>query len=154
MEVVKGTIQKISVKEPKDGQFGKFAGYGVQVNGEWYNGLANEKNGEVWPVDKNGNKMKEGQEIELLLEEKNGYKNIVTKSTMIISGGQSQAEPEKKSTEQGQVFNGDVKFKSALWVNCLDSAINIANKLEEVKNINSKEMIRIANTFYEEALKK
>lgn len=153
MDLVKGIIQKINVKEPKEGKYGKFAGYGVQVNGEWYNGLANEKNGEVWPVDNNGNKMKEGQEVELLLEEKNGYKSIVTKSSMILSGGSAAPQQPAHQPPQQAVTEHRTAFKPALWVNCLDSAINAA-KVAGAEKVDSQQLIRVADVFFNEALKK
>jgi hypothetical protein len=158
MEIVKGIVEAVNVKEPREGKHGKFAGYGLKVNGEWHNGLCNERNGEVWPVDQNGNKFKEGQEVELLLEEKNGYKNIVTKTSKIIASGSSaqQASPAPVKTEERSAFPVTV------WLNALDAAVRLANGItitvktndeDEVVKTTSQFVLRVADRFFTEALK-
>lgn len=153
MKIVKGIVDQINVKEPKDGKHGKYAQYGIKINGDWYNGLCNEKNGEVFPVDQNGNKFKEGQEVELLLEEKNGFENIVTKSSKILASGSSA--PEQKTEERSA-------FPVTVWLNCLDAAVNLANGItitvktndeEEVVKTTSQFVLRVADRFFIEALK-
>jgi hypothetical protein len=88
MKVVKGKIEQIAVKEPQEGKFSKWAGYGVKVGGAWHNGMCNEdkKTHEVWPVDKNYKKLKEGQEVEFLVEKNDkGYETINKKTVEILS---------------------------------------------------------------------
>lgn len=38
MEVVKGVVEQINVKEARDGNYGKWANYGIKVGGAWTNG--------------------------------------------------------------------------------------------------------------------
>ena len=42
MEVIKGTVQQIAVKEAREGQYGKWANYGIKINDAWHNGALNE----------------------------------------------------------------------------------------------------------------
>ncbi|ANS04898.1 hypothetical protein [uncultured Mediterranean phage] len=100
MEVVKGAVQQISVKEARDGQYGKWANYGIKVNDSWFNGNLNadKHTGLLTLKDKNYHEIKEGMEVEFLLIEKDGYKNIDKKSMSILSSG--SATPPQQTTPQ------------------------------------------------------
>ena len=161
MKVVKGTIQKVNVKEPKEGKFGKYAAYGGQVNDTWYNGLCNERNGEIWPLDKNNNKMVEGVEVELLLEEKNGYESVVNKSSTVLATFKDTSSvgiPQQEKTEEPVEERSVVPV--SIWLNCLESATRLANGVtitvkdkDEAVETGSLFALRVAQRFYEEALK-
>ncbi len=106
MEVIKGKVQQINVKEPRDGQYGKWANYGIKINDAWYNGALNEdkQTGALTLKDKNFNEVKVDMEVEFLLEEKNGYKNITSKSMFILSsGGTGTPQPTQQPTETKKV---------------------------------------------------
>jgi len=38
MEIIKGKVEAINIKEPQQGQYGVWANYGIKVNGAWHNG--------------------------------------------------------------------------------------------------------------------
>jgi len=156
MNVVKGTVEAVNVKEPKEGKFGKYAAFGVKIGEDWHNGLCNEKNGEVWPWF-GDHKVEKGQQVEMLIEKNNkGYDSINTKQSKVVSG--SAPNPAPSPAQQPPQPSTSTKpdsqsFKAALWVNCLDSAISAA-KLSGKEKIVTEDIIRAADIFYKKALDK
>ena len=102
MEVVKGVVQQISVKEPKEGQYGKWANYGIKVNEKWYNGALNadKKTGLLTLKDKSYNEVCIGMEVQFVLEDKKvgdkTYSNINPKLFDIISSGMGAATNQQQ----------------------------------------------------------
>jgi hypothetical protein len=97
MGYVKGKVNRISVKEAKEGQYGKYASYGLEIDGTWHNGLCNEdkQTGAFIIKDKDYAEVKEGSEIEFMTEEKNGYTSINRKTmTVLNKAPQTTSQPQ------------------------------------------------------------
>jgi len=155
MSYTKGKVSRVSIKEPKEGQYGKFAKYGIEVNGEWYNGLCNEdkKSGKIEVKDATYNKIEEGTEVEFMFE-KDQYGNQIDKKTLKVIG--SAAPKEKVATLPQSGVKSDKQTSSFLWISCLMSSIKTSQELtllkegEEVK-LSTKNVIDIANIYFEKA---
>lgn len=136
MEVVKGTVQQISVKERKSGEYRDWASFGIKVNDTWYNGALNadKKTNELVLKDKDYNPVLDGMEVEFLLVEKKGYKNIDSKTFKILASGsavtqQVKEQPTGQVTEQapGQVIPKKISQSDiGIWLACQTDAVALA----------------------------
>lgn len=110
MELITGVVEAISVKEPRDGEHGKWAGYGIKVNGVWYNGRvgADKQTGALTVKCKKYQEVLNGMEVKFIIEESTGkdgkvYMNINQKMFDIIASGSAVSKPEQKPVAQQPV---------------------------------------------------
>lgn len=130
MELIKGKVEQISIKEPQDGQYGRWANYGIKVSGAWHNGKVTEdKYTKQFVVkDKDHKEVAVGAEVEFVVTEtvKDGktYVNIDPK-TMTQKGSQAATppvqQPQQKTGQPTTTTAG-----TAMKLNALDIAVNIA----------------------------
>lgn len=111
-----GKVETITLKEERDGKYGKFAGYGMKIGEEWFNSIANtvKSLGRVAVVDKNYNEIKEGMEVEFMytVNEK-GYKDIDRKTLLITASG-SAVKPEPPAEQPASPSEDLVKQEREL----------------------------------------
>lgn len=155
MEVIKGKIEQINVKEPKKGEYGCYAQFGVKVDGGWHNGMCKEQNGEVWPYDKNKVKLMEGQDVEFLVKENGDYKNIEMKEMKVTGGREPQSIPASKPNIPSEK-NSHIPDDKRVWLSCLQSACTlgsgakiVVNGDEDAAKATSDLVVRVANNFYQ-----
>lgn len=161
MQIIKGVVQQISVKEPRDGEHGKFAGFGIKINDAWHNGLCNEDrdSGAFIVKDKDYQEVKVGQEVEFLVVEKNNYKNIDKKTFKILSSGSGAQQPkvEQQPKQQEEVANtpADTSTKDKLVMDmCKEFAYAIAFAKFEGKELPSSDQIERMAQYYFKTYKK
>ena len=132
MELIKGKVEQISIKEPQDGQYGRWANYGIKVNGAWHNGKVTEdKYTKQFVVkDKDHKEVTIGSEVEFVVVEtvKDGktYVNIDPK-TMTQKG--SQAATATTPVQQPPQKTGQLTTTTAgtaMKLNAPDIAVSIA----------------------------
>lgn len=130
MELIKGKVEQISIKEPQDGQYGRWANYGIKVSGAWHNGKVTEdKYTKQFVVkDKDHKEVAVGAEVEFVVTEtvKDGktYVNIDPK-TMTQKGSQAATQPAQQPQQKtGQLTT--TAAGTAMKLNALDIAVNIA----------------------------
>lgn len=166
MEVVRGKVEQINIKDPQQGNYGIFANYGIKVNGAWHNGKvsADKLSGQLIVKDKNYKEVQVGMEVEFVVDEtmKDGktYKNINQKM-FEIKGGQAAAQPTVSAAilppavTQPPKDTYEATFKNALlWSECLKSAVAAADllfKSGEVKNPTVESIMALADKFYNKA---
>lgn len=159
MEVIKGVVEQISIKDRKTGKYGDFANYGIKVNDSWYNGVANadKKTGEIIVKDKNYNVVKEGMEVEFVLEERNGFSSINSKMFTILSSGSSvpeQEQPKATKVKDTYVDKNDIN----VYVGCLQAAAMLAKGTtfqvgdKEPEKFSTEMAIRMADYLYKKAI--
>lgn len=133
MSYTRGIVKKIIVREPKDGQFGKFANYGMQLEtptGEvWVNGTANEdKYKHVCLVkDANHAEVTEGMEVECMYEVKDGFNNLDKKTLKIVGASPVLGEQPKPKEEQTIIVDTDANIRAS----CVASAVKSFDHLKD-----------------------
>lgn len=107
MEIVKGVVGAISIKEARTGEHGTFAGCGIKVGETWYNTVvsADKQSGALILKDKDYQVIEVGTEIEFLLIDTKGkdgktYQNPDKKTMKVLSNGNA-ANPNQQ--QQGYV---------------------------------------------------
>lgn len=176
MELVKGTVEQISIKDPNDGQYGRWANYGIKVSGTWHNGKVTEdKFSKQFVVkDKEYKEITVGSEVEFIVEETTGkdgkvYKNINAK-TMTLKGGAQQAPPPTTEHPTQQPIRtsppitkeplGASLATHTLWNDCVRSAVMLAKGTtfqcgdKAPEQFTSEQVMRVAQGFFDEMLKK
>lgn len=161
MQIIKGVVQQISVKEPREGQHGKFAAYGIKINDAWYNGLCNEdkQTGALTVKCKQHQEVRNGMEVQFIIEESTGkdgkvYVNINQKMFDILSSGSgAQQQPvEQQPTQQEKVVNTPSKTsrKDELVQDlCKGMAAAMALVKFEGKELPNDDMInRVAKSYF------
>ena len=128
MSYTKGVVDGISMKDEREGQYGKFAGYGIKIGEQWFNGVANHVKSlnRVAVVDKNYNEIKQGMEIEFMHEKNDkGYENIDKKTLLITSSGGASAAPQSTNTpQQAQTPTPQEKVAVSGYMTDINEAIN------------------------------
>ena len=136
MSYAKGTVLKIKMGEPKDGQYGKSAKFGMQVKTDteekWYNGFASEDkySHQCLIKDKNNVVVKEGDEVEFMAEGE--YNNIDKKTLKVLSDAvvkPANHVVEVKKEDLNAVYDVDASIRS----NCLKVACDSFNHVDEEK---------------------
>jgi len=128
----KGVVDGINLKQEREGQYGKFAGYGIKIGDEWFNGVAStvKSLGRVAVIDKNYNEIKQGMEIEFMYSTNDkGFNDIDKKTLLALSAGgtsqplQSNNVPQvaQSITTVGNVAKND--SDAIVRSNCLVAAM-------------------------------
>ena len=167
MSYTKGTVEGIALKEVKEGKFGKFANFGLNVNGEWYNGVANEdkKTGTVIVKDSAYVEVKKGQEVEFMWAESQ-YGKEIDKKTFKVLGQEKPAPVVEKTVTTTPEPDRHSAITTEFKLTCLSCAIATARDVKLVVKVNegedvmensiklsSEQMIRLADKYLEWALK-
>lgn len=155
MEIAKGKVEAISFKDPKDGKYGRWAGFGLKIAGTWYNGIANEVNGSFNVLDKDKNVIKEGDEVEFVYEMKNNYPNINQKNFTKL--GVEVAKPSIENVPKPEVKDipAHIEVKTSpgdrvmsMRLECLKLAVQ-TRELADVPadKVSSTSMVQIAEKY-------
>ena len=161
MELIKGIVEAISVKEPRDGEHGKWAGYGIKVNGAWFNGRvgADKQTGALTVKCKKYQEVRNGMEVQFIIEESEGkdgkvYMNINQKMFDILSSGSGvpQQPVEQQPTQQEKVSNTPPKTSrkdELVSIMCKGMAAAMALVKFEGKELPNDDMInRVAKSYF------
>lgn len=157
MELVKGVVEGINVKEAQDGQFGRSAGYGIKVGGAWYNGYVKEDQyGKCVVKDKAYTEIKQGMTVEFLLVDKNGRKSIDNK-TLSVAGSQAAVPVQQAQQPVQQSAPKQPSYAAAsIWLTAAQVAAQMATGMkfevegEPVKFATDK-VIQMADVLFEKA---
>jgi len=171
MEIVKGKVEAINIKEPQDGQFGKWANYGIKVNGAWHNGkvTADRLSGKLIVKDKNYAEVTIGMEVEFVVDEsgKDGktYHNINQK--MFTIKGTAPAPQPTVQHQGGAVIPPQpvqpTKIEASaidahIWVECLKAAVMTLDAMAKYApvdhpvEINHERAMKLADIYFNKAI--
>jgi len=127
MSYKKGVVEFISLKEVKEGQYGKFAPYSLKIGEEWFSGLANEdKYKKVVVVkDSNHNEVLQGMEVEFMYDVNDKYNNIDKKTLKVLASGSAVQQPVQSPVQPTPVKqqSADKSYEVAL----LDTSAKMAS---------------------------
>lgn len=147
MEVIKGVVQQVSIKERRSGQYGDWASYGIKINDSWYNGALNadKQSNDLILKDKDYVTVTSGMEVEFLLVEKGGYTNVDQKTFKVLSSGSGAQQPPQQEKVPQNAPNSVMDM-------CVVSAVASAiGKLTPPYPSDIKEKVqRMAKVYYKQ----
>jgi len=171
MEIVKGKVEAINIKEPQEGQFGKWANYGIKVNGAWHNGkvTADKLSGKLIVKDKNYTEVTVGMEVEFVVDETIGkndgkvYHNINQKMFTIKGSTQQQSAPAPQApVASPQPLQSNKIEASAIdahiWTECLKSAVATLDAMaknapvDKPVEISHERVMKLADIYFNKAI--
>lgn len=162
MEIIKGKVEAINVKDPQQGQYGTWANYGIKVNGAWHNGkvTADKQSGKLIVKDKNYKEVTVGMDVEFVVDEstKDGkvYHNINQKMFTITSG-QSEAPVALPQPPQSKQIEASA-INASLWVECLKSAVATLDAMAKYAPVDKPEVVsherimKLADLYFNKAI--
>lgn len=150
----KGVVEGINLKQEREGQYGKFAGYGMKIGDEWFNGIANtvKSLGRVAVVDKNYNEITKGMEVEFMFNTNDkGFHDIDKKTLLIAASGSAAPQPtEQPQTPVEQRSVPQVNNDAIIRSNCLVAAVIKAQgslSQEDYKKLDMDMLYRAADNY-------
>jgi len=165
MEIIKGKVEAINIKEPQQGQYGVWANYGIKVNGAWHNGkvTADKNSGKLIVKDKDYKPVEIGMEVEFVVDEttKDGktYHNINQKMFTIKGATPPQQAPVVATSQPPQSNKVEASaIDASLWVECLKSAVATLDAMakyapvDKPVEINHERAIKLADLYFNKAI--